>query len=265
MSSDEVNNTTKARSSTEAERTWVAYHVPRPEAPLRLFCLHYAGGGASLFRHWDPAFAPLVEICPIQLPGREGRLGEPAASSLRPLVERLAGALEAYLERRYAILGHSMGALIGFELAREIRRRGLPMPVHLFLASYCAPQLLRQEHRASTVMQEAAKHLASAGAVSTGMTEEMLALFVPTIEADTLLCEQYEYVEEEPLACPITAFRGNTDYVLDEHLAGWRAQTSGAFQTQTFLGDHFFLRDTPRGAIQAIHRALAKHAPGPAR
>jgi len=260
MSGDEVNVTTKA-----AEGPWVAYHVPRPEAPLRLFCLHYAGGGASLFRHWDPAFAPLAEIYPIQLPGREGRLGEPAVSSLRPLVERLAGALEAQLDRRYAIFGHSMGALIGFELAREIRRRGLAMPVHLFLASYCAPQLLRQEHRASTVKQEAAKQLAGAGAVSAGMTEEMLALFVPTIEADTLLCEQYEYVEQEPLACPITAFRGNTDYVLDDHLAGWRAHTRGAFQTQTFLGDHFFLRDTPRGVVQAIHRTLAKHASSPAR
>ena len=259
MSRDEDSKTAEARSLTKAEGSWVAYLVPRPEAPLRLFCLHYAGGGASLFRHWDPAFASLAEIYPIQLPGREGRLGEPAFSSLPPLVERLAGVLEADLDRRYAIFGHSMGALIGFELVRELRRRGLPMPVHLFLASYCAPQLLRREHRAGTVKQEAAKQLASGGAVSAGMTEEMLALFVPTIEADTLLCEQYEYVEDEPLTCPITAFRGNTDYVLDEHLAGWRAQTRGAFQTQTFLGDHFFLRDTPRGVVQAIHRALVKH------
>jgi surfactin synthase thioesterase subunit len=265
MSGDEVSKTIKARSSAKADGTWVAHHVPRPDAPLRLFCLHFAGGGASLFRHWDPAFAPLAEIYPIQLPGREGRLGEPASSSLRPLVERLADALGAELDRRYAIFGHSMGALIGFELAREIRRRGLPMPVHLFLASYCAPQLLRREHRASTVKQEAARQLAGAGAVSASMTEEMLALFVPTIEADILLCEQYEYIEDEPLACPITAFRGNTDYVLDEHLAGWQAQTRGAFQTQTFLGDHFFVRDTPRGVVQAIRRTLAKHAPGLAR
>jgi surfactin synthase thioesterase subunit len=228
-------------------------------------CLHYAGGGASVFRHWDPAFAPLAEIYPIQLPGREGRLREPAIASLRAVVAALADTLEAHLDRRYAIFGHSMGALIGFELARELRRRGLALPVHLFLASYCAPQLLRREHRAGTVKQEAAKQLASAGALSAGMNEEMLALFVPTLEADTRLCESYEYVEEEPLACPLTAFRGTTDYVLDEHLAGWRAQTRGAFDTQTFLGDHFFLRDTPRGVVQAIRRALARHAPGPAR
>ena len=263
MPGDPASEPTEATSSTQAEGSWFAYHAPLPNAPLRLFCLPFAGGGASLFRHWSPAFAPLAELCPIQLPGREGRLGEPAIPSLRPLVERLAGALEPHLDRRYAIFGHSMGALIGFELVRELRRRGLALPVHLFLASYCAPQLLRQEHRASTVRQEAAKQLASTGAA--GMTEEMLALFVPTIEADTRLCESYEYIVEAPLDCPITAFRGNTDYVLDEHLAGWREQTRGAFQTQTFLGDHFFLRDTPRGVVQAVHRALAKHAAGAAR
>jgi medium-chain acyl-[acyl-carrier-protein] hydrolase len=253
----------EATSPAKAGESWLAYHVPRPEAPLRLFCFPHAGGGASLFRHWHEAFAPLVEICPVQLPGREGRLGEPAFSSLPPLVEQLAAALGDHLDRRYAILGHSMGALIGFELARELRRRGLPMPMQLFVASYCAPQLLRRESRVGTVKQEAARQLA--GAVPAALKQELLELLVPTLEADTRLCEDYDYVAEGALPCPIAAFRGNTDYVLEEHLAGWRDQTRGTFQTQTFLGDHFFLRDTPRGVMQAIYRVLAKHAAGAVR
>jgi len=263
MSADPVSESPEATSSARAGAAWLAYHVPRPGAPLRLFCFPHAGGGASLFRHWPEVFGPLAEICPVQLPGREGRLGEPAIPSLRPLVEQLAAALGDLLDRRYAILGHSMGALIGFELARELRRRGLPMPVQLFVASYCAPQLLRRESRADTVKQEAARQLA--GAVPADMKEELLALLVPTLEADTRLCESYDYVAEDPLPCPIAAFRGNTDYVLAEHLAGWQEQTRGTFQTQTFLGDHFFLRDTPRGVMQAIYRVLAKHAAGPVR
>lgn len=143
------SNTTAVTSSGHAG--WLAHHVPRPAAPLRLFCLSHAGGGASLFRHWHEPFATLAEICPVQLPGREGRLGEPAFASLHPLVDALIAALGDHLDRRYAIFGHSMGALVGFELARELRRRGLPMPVQLFLASYCAPQLLRRESRADTV------------------------------------------------------------------------------------------------------------------
>lgn len=259
MADDIARTRIEASAPTKIAGNWLAYHVPRREAPLRLFCLPHAGGGASLFRHWEPAFAPLAEICAVQLPGREGRLGEPAIGSMRALVPQLVTALADQLDRRYAIFGHSMGALIGFELTRELRRRGLPMPIQLFLASYTAPQLLRREQRASTVTQEAAKHLAGSNVVPAGMAAELLALFVPTMEADTRLCEEYDYAEEHALSCPIAAFRGNTDYVRDEHIAGWRAQTTGSFHTQTFLGDHFFVRDTPRGVVQAVHKILTKH------
>ncbi|WP_437729977.1 thioesterase II family protein [Sorangium sp. So ce1335] len=245
---------------TAAEGAWLAFHVPRPEAPFRLFCLPHAGGGASLFHPWSAELAPLAEVCPVQLPGREGRIREPAVPSLGPLVARLADALAVYLDRRYAIFGHSMGALIGFELTRELRRRGLPLPAHLFVASYCAPHLQRREDRAGTVRHEAAKKLTGAQAVPAEMKGELLELLVPTLEADTRLCEEYEHVKEEALPCPISAFRGNTDYVPEEDIAGWRALTRGAFQSQTFLGDHFFLRETPRGVIQAVRRALAKSA-----
>lgn len=265
MSVGQVSKTTDGGSSSSRADIWLAYHVARPAAPLRLFCLPHAGGGASLFRNWGPAFEPLVEICPIQLPGRERRIGEPAVASLRPLVEQLADVLAPLLDRRYAIFGHSMGALIGFELVRELRRRGCPMPVQLFIASYCAPHLLRRENRASTVSEKAARHVSDTGMVPIEMQSEVLELFVPTMEADTRLCEGYEYVPEDALDCPITAFRGHTDYVVDDHLAGWRAHTRGAFQMQTFLGDHFFLRDTPRGVMQAISKVLARHAAGTVR
>jgi medium-chain acyl-[acyl-carrier-protein] hydrolase len=206
--------------------------------------------------------APLAEVCPVQLPGREGRLREPPIADIRPLVERLADGLDTYLDRRYAIFGHSMGALIGFELARELRRRGSPDPVQLFIASYCAPHLQqRRENRVGSVKQAVAKHLTDTGAVPEEMRGELLALLVPTLEADIQLCEAYEYTPESALSCPITAFRGNTDYVLAEHLAGWRELTRNTFHMQTFLGDHFFIRDTPRGLVQAIRRTLAKHTP----
>jgi medium-chain acyl-[acyl-carrier-protein] hydrolase len=261
MSIARLNDHHGPRLSPALESSWLAYHVPVPTSQLRLFCLSHAGGGASLFRHWGPALAPLVEVCPVQLPGRETRLSEPAFASVGPLVERLASALTPYLDRRFAILGHSMGGLVGFELARELRRRRLPAPVQLFIASYCAPQLLRRESRASTVRQEAARQLDSSTSVPAALRGELLALVGPTLEADTRLCEGYEYVEDAPLECPITVFRGHTDYVGDDQLGGWRAHTRGAFQAQTFLGDHFFLRDTPRGVVQSIQRTLGRLTP----
>jgi medium-chain acyl-[acyl-carrier-protein] hydrolase len=243
---------------------WLAHQVDCPGAEVRLLCLPHAGAGAALFRHWSQAFAPRVEVCAVQLPGRENRSSEPALASLPVLVDRLAGALAGQLDRRFAIFGHSMGALIGFELARELRRRRQAAPAHLFLASYCAPQLLRRESRAGSVKQEAALRLATAASVPRHMRGELLELVVPTIEADTRLCEDYEYAAGDPLDCPITVFRGHTDYVLEDQIAGWRAHTRGPFKLQTFLGDHFFVRDTPRGVMQAIHKALTG-GPGSAR
>lgn len=251
---------TAAESPANPDDLWLAYQVACPAADVRLFCLPHAGAGASLFRHWSQAFSPRVEICPVQLPGREHRLNEPAIASLPLLVDRLASALAGRLDHRFAIFGHSMGALIGFELARELRRRGHAAPVHLFLASYCAPQLLRRASRASDVKHEAAQRVATAAAVPRHMRSELLELFVPTIEADTRLCEDYEYLPGDPLDCPITVFRGNTDYVGEDQIAGWRPHTRGDFKLQTFLGDHFFVRDTPRGVMQAIHRALAQRS-----
>lgn len=251
-------NKSHATAEVGAQTPWLAYRVMRPTAPMRLFCLPHAGGGASLYRHWDASLSSVAEVCAVQLPGRETRLTEPAISNLRLLIPQLVDALEPYIDKQYAVFGHSMGALIAFEMTRELRRRGRPLPCQLFLASYCAPQLLSRSSKADTIQAEAAKQVAATGVVPDELKHELLAAFVPTLEADTRLCEGYDFVDEAPLPCPIAAYRGLTDYVRDDQLAGWRAQTSGAFHAQTFLGDHFFVRDTPRGVTQAVQRALAR-------
>src|SRR5687768_10798540 len=94
---------------------WIAYTRPNPHARLRLFCFPYAGGGASIFRRWSDELPPSVEVCPVQLPGRENRLREPPFTRIDPLVRALAHALRPNLNRPFALFGHSMGALIGFE------------------------------------------------------------------------------------------------------------------------------------------------------
>src|SRR3954454_11305125 len=120
---------------------WVQRPLPRPGARLRLLLIPHAGGGASAFRGWAEALPPEVEVCPVQLPGRENRMREPAFDRLPPLVEALAGALERWRDLPYAVLGHSNGALIGFELARHARRTGAPGPVHLFASGRRAPHV----------------------------------------------------------------------------------------------------------------------------
>src|SRR5579859_3905311 len=91
---------------------WITMPRPRQMPRLRLFCLPYAGGGASMFRDWTTGLPADIDVCPILLPGRESRVREPAFSRVEPLVEALAPAVLPYLDVPYALFGHSMGALI---------------------------------------------------------------------------------------------------------------------------------------------------------
>src|SRR4051794_36920377 len=111
---------------------WFVVPTPRPDARRRLFCLPHAGGGAAAFRRWADGMAAAVEVVAVQPPGRETRFREPPFTDWRSLVVSLADALPA--DRPFALFGHSLGALLAFELARELRRRGGPPPDHLFVA-----------------------------------------------------------------------------------------------------------------------------------
>ncbi|MCY1078994.1 thioesterase II family protein [Archangium lansingense] len=246
--------------NADATESWISHHTPRPEARVRLFCLPHAGGGASLFRTWAPLVAPEVEVLPIQLPGRENRLREAPFTELPPLVERLVDVVRAWQDKPFALFGHSMGALLSFELARALRRHGLPGPTHLFLASYTAPQLLAQtppKPRTHEADPEVVRAILTARGIPETMGEELKQLVLPSLMADTAICESYQYVEEVPLECPVFAFRGSEDYVQEHHLDAWRELTRGPFTARAFLGDHFFLRDTPRGLLQALRKTLA--------
>src|SRR5881398_82569 len=122
------DQTTRSNEINERERwimiitkptssSWIDYLKPNPRANVRLFCFPYAGGGASIFRTWANDVPTGVEVCPVQLPGRESRLIEQPFTRLSPLVQALAQAISPYLDVPFAFFGHSMGALI--------RRNGL--------------------------------------------------------------------------------------------------------------------------------------------
>src|SRR5262245_25838037 len=122
---------------------WLACVQPRLRPGVRLFCFPHAGGGASLFRGWADGLPDAVEVCPVQLPGRETRFREPPFLCLEPLIEALATALRPHLDRPFAFFGHSLGALVAFELARRLGRAEGPQPVHLFVSGCAAPQIRR--------------------------------------------------------------------------------------------------------------------------
>src|SRR5262245_31979426 len=124
---------------------WFYTPQPRPHARLRLFCFPYAGGGVSTYRSWPNYLPADVEVCSIRLPGRDDRMGEKPFANLPALVDALAVGLRPRLAAPYAFYGHSMGALIAFELARHLRHRSENLPVHLFVSARRAPQVPSHE------------------------------------------------------------------------------------------------------------------------
>ena len=228
---------------------------------MRLFCLHYAGGGASTYRTWSSHLPQSVEVCRIQLPGRENRLRDPPFTQISPLVEVLAQVIEPYLSLPYALFGHSMGAIVAFELARRIRKVYGLSATHLFVASRRAPHIFSQEaiHRLpdASFIDELRRY---DGIPEPLLKEkELMQLLVPTIRADFAINETYVYSPEEPLACPISAFGGLHDpNVSSDYLAPWREHTCGPFSQHMLPGNHFFLQSSKELLLQTIADDLTR-------
>lgn len=248
------------KSSVLPVERWLAYREVNPRARLRLFCFPYAGGGASAYRGWAAALPADVEVCPVQLPGRESRLREPAFDRPEPLVAALADALQPHIDLPFAFFGHSMGALLSFEITRELRRRGGPLPLHLFLSGRRAPQVAAREEDIHDLPE--AEFVAKLRELN-GTPEEVLQhselmrLLVPVLRADFAVNETYVYRPGEPLDMGVSAFGGLGDAeVTRDDLAGWREQTRGAFRLRMLPGDHFFLHSARDLLTESVARDL---------
>lgn len=209
----------------------------------RLFCLPHAGAGAAAYAGWRVNGAA---VCPVRLPGRESRIAEAPFERMRPLVESLASAIAPYLDRPYALFGHSMGAIVAFELARELRRRGQPGARLLLASGARAPQFRRDHVPNPDPTDEELLNALRQIDGSDGEWFDVPAVahaVLPALRADTSLYRHYIYEEDEPLDCPIRAFGGLEDaHVTEEHLKPWAEQTRASFALQQFPGNHFYLR-----------------------
>jgi medium-chain acyl-[acyl-carrier-protein] hydrolase len=242
---------------------WVVRHKPHREARLRLFCFPYAGGSASIYRTWPKDLPPDIEVCAVQLPGRGGRLLETPFTDLSALIEALAEALLPQLETPFAFFGHSMGALIAFELARHLRQRHGLQPVHLFVSGFRAAQLPDPDELTYNLPE--AEFLAAVRRLNGTpeailQNDELLSLMLPVVRADVTICETYAYQDDAPLDCPLTSFGGRSDSIVSpEELMGWIVQTSGDYDVQMFDGDHFYINSARPQLLRAVSAALARH------
>lgn len=240
---------------------WITSPKPRPNPSLRLFCLPFSGAGASAFMPWSAELPGMVEVCPIQLPGRETRMREAPFQRLTPLVQALATDIAPWLDLPFAFFGHSLGALIAHELTRELRRRNLPGPLHLFASGRRAPHLVDPDplHKLPDPAFIARLRRMEGTPETIFREPELLALFLPILRADLAVNEAEAHVTEAPLDCPITAFGGLTDErVPRDGLEAWRQHTTAPFSIEMFPGGHFFLRSARADLLRSMARSLAR-------
>ncbi|MGZ9225821.1 MAG: thioesterase II family protein [Anaerolineales bacterium] len=249
-------------SSLETER-WVSCPRPNPTARLRLFFFPYAGAGSTLYNAWTRLFSPEIEIYLVHLPGRDKRIRETPFIKFPPLAEALSQALVRYLDRPFSFFGHSMGGLVSFEVARQLRRHYALTPVHLFISGRWAPHIPDARPKLQQLPEK--EFLAAIesryGELPRVVLEdqELLKLFLSILRADLTLLENYQYTTEAPLECPISVFGGAQDSnVSREELLAWRDQTTSHFDLKMFPGAHFFIQDAKPGIAQAINADLGR-------
>ena len=241
---------------------WILNGNHDDRAALRLFCCPYAGSASDIFRSWSGILPPSIHVCPIQLPGRGGRLLEPPFRNLLLLVQTLTRELSSYLQKPFALFGHSMGAAISFELARQLRNEYGVEPMHLFVAGFRAPQLPRQEKPSFDLPQaEFLQKLHSLGGSAKEMLDhpKFIQLLLPAVRADFEMIQTYTYSPQPPLNCRITALGGSEDHVVKaEELMAWREQTTGTFRLRTFPGNHFFLQTAQHPLLAILADELSQ-------
>jgi medium-chain acyl-[acyl-carrier-protein] hydrolase len=250
------------RPSGNPQDRWLAYRDVNPRAKMRMFCFPYAGGGASIYRGWGASLPSDLEVCPVQIPGRESRLREPPFSEPGRMIPAIADALDPYWDLPFVFFGHSMGAMISFELTRELRRRGRTQPLHLFVSGRRAPQMPAREEPIHALPEpEFIEKLRELNGTPEEVLQhaELMKLILPILRADFGINETYEYTEEAPLDAGISAFGGLGDEdVTREDVEAWKENTRSKFRMRMLPGDHFFINSGKDLVLESVSRDLAE-------
>ncbi len=246
---------------------WFVTRQAQPTAPVQLFCLPYAGGGAGAYRDWPQEVGPAAQVHALQLPGRERRIRESPVFSVTDVADAIAGAVD----RPFALYGHSMGGWLAYEVVRELRATGNPLPVALFTGACRAPQSPIPEVFAGLSRlddEELIRRLTGAGGIIPAAVladPVMLQVLLPVLRADLAWVDDYFYQPSAPLPVALHAFHGRTDEaVTGADTAGWRAQTAAAFTRREFDAGHFFLNDCRAELVTVVldHLAAARTPTG---
>jgi medium-chain acyl-[acyl-carrier-protein] hydrolase len=248
------------QASSQCSNPWLANVQTTPNAVLRLFCFPYAGGSSIAYHNWISALPDGVAVYPVQLPGRGGRWHEAAFTRMPDLIDAAMDGLAPVLTGRFAFFGHSMGALIAFELARRLAVDGRPGPEKLYVSGRKAPHCV-DDQTATYLLSthEFVERLRLLNGTPRAALEdpELLDLVLPIIRADFELVQTYKCEPAVKLECPIGTFGGEIDSHVSIHeLEGWATHTSVSFSMELLSGDHFFILHQKQALLRSLSHDL---------
>ncbi len=252
----------KITPDASEKKGWIVRFRPNHQARLRLFCFPYGAGVASIFESWPDYLPPDVEVCGIQLPGRETLNGIPLISDMDHLLQRWLPELLPLLDVPFVFYGHSLGGLLSFEMARCLRKQHQLSPVHLFVGGTPSPQVFpsalkkifgHEKLLIESMPDEQWMQILVKSKILNKPTLSMASI----ARADILLVRN-AYEQEAPFDFPITAFIGEKDEVLTNNqvILAWGEQTTKRFSLQTVPGNHLFIDTNKELFLPILSAAL---------
>lgn len=232
-------------------------------ALLNLYCFSYAGGSSWAFRQLGQELADRIEIVPVELPGRGRRRTERCIDQWDELTAMLVSELAPKLDKPYAFLGYSFGALVALNVMHALEDRHLENSSPALALVACAlsgPGVITHErllHRMKD--KEMFEALRDLGGIPDELLDspELIALSAPAMRADLTLFETFKSPGRSLRGIPIHAYRGNTDTSVGEGYAAWQSETDAAFYSRSFDGGHMFLNDAASALANALENDLA--------
>jgi medium-chain acyl-[acyl-carrier-protein] hydrolase len=243
---------------------WFVRGRVRGTPRMRLICFPSAGAGASVFGRWGEHLPADVDLWSAQLPGRESRRTEPLLSDIHEVADRCVPSVEPLLDVPFAFFGHSMGALVAYELTRRLASRG-KTPIALFLSGRAAPHIARTVTRpldSLTDLEFMDEMDRQYGGVPDLMRTDMefRELYLPPLRADVLSVATYNVIARDQLSMPMHIVGGESDRSAPrEQLDEWQPYAGSDFKVHMFPGDHFHLYSQREPVVAMVVREL-EHA-----
>jgi medium-chain acyl-[acyl-carrier-protein] hydrolase len=235
---------------------------------LKLFCLPYAGGTAVIFKEWEKRLPAGIEIKAIEYAGHGKRSNHPLYKDVNEAIEDVYRLISAEIMDggSYAIFGHSMGAMLAYEVAQKIRQHNLPMPIHIFFSGRGVPHIQSKKEKIYHQMDDAAfqQEIANLGGTPKEFFDypELMEYLLPILKNDFKISETaFRSTEIHPFDFPITIFMGKEEEEMEaENVHGWMLHTNQTCVVYYFNGGHFFINDELETIVGIIHKALTSQA-----